>query len=444
MTAALGAFVPLEVDLDRAGFVHRAALSPTIHIEEIRIPAGQLIQGHGNPKVTVHQKDAGPQRFVHRSLHLCPQVSVAMPYHVIRPDLPARQETSVALQDQQRDWDFLARHRDLVFDNKRIQMADSVWDKVHALAEDIWMFRREIQKPGGNDFSKSTPWSHPVDCLIYGSWCLGGAYALMGLCATMGIPARELSIFGHSIAEVWIDGRWCFVDSIGRFPKEGGTNMLRESFGQVRLDPFNPAYPFCPEQRETYWETDILSTMYPDNGLWLQQCRRTYFVPQTALAFYPGWTDPRFKSHHPDRLDLVWGRKGFTDNVILKKGEALARRFWLGSLAETRGLLATFHGSCPAGRVRVPEGGGDWFIAVNERIYPLRDLGGWQFHQPGRADAPTWTHEFSIPLKDLREHGWNTLAIGAAGSGHEFLTFGATAMAELPVEACWCPEIGQR
>ena len=441
--ASVGDFVPLELTIQRAGIPQRVILRPSIHIEEIRTVPGEPIAGNGNAGTTVHMKGVPSERYAHRSGHLCPFSSV--PGTILTRQEPPRQETSVTLQDQERDWDFLERHRDLVFDGRRIQMTDPAWDKVWALAEDIWTFRREIQKPGGNDFSRGCPWRHPVDTLVYGSWCLGGAYALVALCATLGLRARELSIWGHSVAEVHLDGQWCLVDSISRFPKNGGCNMVRASFAEVRLDPTNPKYGFCKEQQETYWESYNLAVRGFENGLWLQQIRDTVFTPQTAPALYPGWENPRFKSPYKDRYDLVWGQGGFgCPELILKQGQALQRRFWLGSLVETKALRAAFLGvdTGPLPSHHVPAGGGDWFIAVNGRVHGIRDQGGWQFHRESIDHGKAWRHEFEIQPAELLENAWNTLAIGCpVGSGNEFLCFGGAGEWSEPAEPIYCARL---
>jgi len=190
-----------------------------------------------------------------------------------------------------------------------------------------------------------------------------------------------------------------------------------------------------------------LSLSSPDNGLWLQQYRNTFFTPQTALALYPYWTEALFKSHKPDRYDFLWGRhcpSWANHRLILKKGQAFQRRFWVGSLAETAGMIATFHGleRTDTAAHNVPRGGGDWFIAVNGHVRPIRDQGGWTFHRGEAQNPGAWTHEFEIPPGDLREHDWNTLAIGCAGSGGEFLWFGGTGEWSLPEEPCFCPRVG--
>ncbi len=436
-------FHPIRQQLQRAGIPQSFMLCPSIHIDEIRSVAGDSIPGHGNSKLTVHLADAGPERYAHRSLHLCPHTAV--PCGLPGRDEPARQEVSVALGDKDRDWDFIQRHVELIFDTKRIQMADAARDKVHALAEDLWRFRRVIQKPGGNDFSKSVPWSHPVDAIIYGSWCLGASYAMIAMCATLGITGRELALRGHSTSEVHLNGQWHFVESIQRFPENGGNNLPGAPFAEIRLNPFDTAYGFCEEQQEFYWETCSLQFTSPANGLWMQGGDSTFLTPQNALALYPGWTDPRFKSPDPHRHPLVWGRDGSAalPELLLKKGQAMQRRFWVGSLAETRALEARFSGFAWSGIAssQVPADGGDWWIAVNGKRYPIRDQGGWTFTKD-RAVAPgDWYHTFELPLEALREGDWNTLTIGCDGHGHEFLWFAGRGETTRPEEPCFCPDL---
>ena len=441
----LGQFQPLRRTVRGTDYGERTAvLVPAIEIHEVRSSPGEAIPGSGNPKGPCHQPDRGPKRYRHRSRHLCPHTKLQM--GMPTRHCPERQEVSVALQDQRKDWDFLERHRDLVFDNKRIQLSDSAWDKVHALAEDIWMFRRVIQKPGGNDFSRSCPWSHPVDTLIYGSWCLGGAYALVGLCATLGIPAREVGMFGHSGAEVWIDGQWCYVESIQRFPEAGGCNMTRASLAEIFLDPFRAEYGFCEEQRQVYWQTWIEWYHSAENGLWLQQNRMTHFCPQTAMALYPYWREPLFKSDDEFRYALLPAQAHMgLPELVLKQGQAFQRRFWLGSLAETRSLEATFTGGwseTDPGHHVAPHGG-EWFVAVNGRVFGVRDQGGWEFCRRSAGPKAGWRHRFTIPLDALTENGWNTLAVGCPGGGAEFLCFAGAGESSLPEEPCFCAEVGK-
>lgn len=425
----------IETSLGGQGFAVTAPVQPAIHLEEERTVDGEPIAGHGDATAPCHVASRGPGRWAHRSLHLCPHHPPDLA--VISRRQPAQQEVSVALQDRERDWDFLERHRDLVFQARGIRLDSPLCDKVQALAEDIWTFRREIQKPGGNDFKRSIPWSHPVDTLIYGSWCLGGAYALIGLCATMGVPAREVSMYGHSGAEVWMEGRWCYVESIKRFG-EHGRNLHDRGFAELVLDPYRAEYGLCPEQQAMYWQTWVQRISNPANGLWMHQHAITAFHPGSAPALYPGWPEPRFKSDHPRRYALLPCEHGRAHpGLILRRGQAFRRRVWLGSLAETAGITATCRGA-DAGAWpghRVPRDGGDWYVAVNGRRRPVRDLGG--FDLPPR----NWTWAFDLPLTDLREHAWNTVEIGCPGSGGEWLAFTGASDPLCADEACLVPAV---
>lgn len=438
-------FEPIVTERQCAGTRHEFILVPSIHIEEVRSVEGEEIAGKGNPDLTVHHPEDGPNRYAHRSTHLCPHTTV--PDRLISPELPESQETSLTLQDRERDWDFLNRHAELIFDTRRIRSDDSPREKVEALAEDIWQYRRVIQKPGGNDFSQSEPWSHPVDAIMYGSWCLGAAYAFVALCATQGIKARHLALKGHSASEVHLDGRWHYVENIQRFPENGGNNFLDAPFAVVRLDPTNEKYGLCEEQQEFYWDTSFLSFDSPGDGLWLEGFDNTVLTPQNAHALYPEWTTPRFKSPQPDRLDLVWGKRahmfGGLPEMVVREGQAMQRRFWLGSLEETKQLVATFSGfeSSDVSSHNVPDDGGNWWIAVNGTIHPIRDQGGWSSTKDQSTAEGDWYHTFELPLKELWEGEWNTLAIGCDGPGEEYLWFSGHGETVRPAEPCFCGEI---
>jgi hypothetical protein len=416
------------------------AVVPVVSIAEERTEPGEPIPGQGNDKEPCHQACRGPNRYAHQSRHICPHTHIeqAMPMR----DTPPRQEISVCMGDTAKEWDFLERHRDLVFDNKGFSMHTPVAEKVAALAEDIWLFRREIQKPGGNTFSQCIPWSHPVDTLVYGSWCLGGAYALIALCATIGVQARHVSMWGHSAAEVHLGGRWRYVESIHRFGT-GGNNLPDASFAEIILDPTNPDYGFSEAQSQVYWQTWAQQYTVHADGLWVQQKRAAVLCPQTVRALYPAWDEPRFKSDSEYCYELLPAVVGTTSQqFVLRRGQAMRRRFWLGSLASTRRLTAYFHGGRhgPWPERNVPADGGDWFVAVNDRIMPIRDNGGWDIQERPGALQGGWTHRVELPMDILRENAWNTVAIGCPGGGDEYICLTGYPPLEHPVEASFCPD----
>lgn len=346
----------------------------------------------------------------------------------------------MALGDKHKDWDFLERHRDLVLDNKGFSLHTSVADKIEALAEDIWRFRRVIQKPGGNTFSQCIPWSHPVDTLIYGSWCLGGAFAFVALCATYGIQARHVSMWGHSAAEVHLGGRWRYVESIQRFG-ENGNNLPSASFAEVVLDPLNPEYGFCPEQQCVYWQTWPQCYSVHADGLWLHEKRKTVLCPQTVRSLYPVWESPGFKSNNEYAYELLPAADAeVSHEFVLRSGQAMRRRFWIGALDQTRRLTAYFHGGSHGnwpGR-KVSDDGGDWFAAVNGGVRPLKENGGWRIQQkPGNS----WALEVPLPLENLQENAWNTITLGCRGAGDKYVCLAGYAPLEHEAEACFCANV---
>ncbi len=440
--------VPLETIHQGSTFKQRVVKIPSIHLQETRTVEGTVIEGKGNRESSAQWQRLGNERFAHRSRHLCTQTHTPTPFLIPTPDDPPDQPHFFATQQQ--DWDLWKKHKDLVFQGKGLHPADPMWERVYALAEDIWTFRRVIQKPGGNDFSRECPWSSPTAALLYGSWCAGAGPLTTALCATLGVPARMVQVFDHMMTEVRVDGMWCLVDSAVKIHKAGGNMMLHASLADVLLEPTNPAWEFVQEQQETFWEKTMF--MYSSQtGRFHEEAGITYMTPQNALALYPGWTDPRFKSHRPDTYELAWGYPGAGHpQLILKQGQAFQRRFWLGSLKETKTITARLFGEA-GGKKRyaphnVPEDGGDWFIAVNGKRYTIREQGGWQFAKQDGSLTDwlqdiAWGHDFELPLGDLKECDWNEVAVGCPGAGAEFLRFAGYNDWILPEEPCFISQV---
>jgi hypothetical protein len=444
-------WLPLETIQQGSTFKRRVVLSPSIHLEETRKVEGRLIDGaqyRPEDKQKPEWKRLGRERYAHSSRHLCTQTTTPPPFVIPTRNDPPDQPHFFA--NQQLDWDFWEKHRDLVFQGAGIHPADPAWKRVHALAEDIWNFRFIIQKPGGNDFSREVPWSSPTATLIYGSWCAGCGPALVALCATIGVPARMVSVVDHMMVEAWLEDRWCLIDNATHLAKAGGNMMLKASLAEVLLNPTSDAWNFIDEQKGKYWEKPFM-TYHSSGGLFHEETAVTHLTPQNALALYPGWTQPQFKSHRPRTYDLVWGKPSRTDPCLyLKQGQAFRRHFWLGSLADTETITVIFSGDTVKDASRpghhVPEGGGTWFIQVNEHRLPLSELGGWNFHKsdpqcPDGWEKSAWVQTFSIPLELLREEDWNQVVIGSTGSGAEFLKFGGSIDWILPEENAFCPRV---
>jgi hypothetical protein len=457
--SGLGPAKPLEITLQGQSFKRTVAVSPSISVTETRTVEGELIDGAQHSKPKAPWTRLGEQRFRHRSRHVCPHTYDPRPWEIPTEDDPPDQPHFFPTQQQ--DWWLWRKHRDLIFQGKGIHPADPMWGRVRALAEDFWQFRFRIQKPGGNDFSREAPWNHPSLALLYGSWCAGCAAALTALCATVGAPARTVQVLDHAMVEAWIDGQWCLADNVTGFAEAGGNMMLRASLADVLLDPTNPRWQFIPDQQGKYWQKTLC--MYtPTTGLWEGEPGSAQLTPANALALYPAWTQPRFKSHLPQTYRLLSGWPAIEHpRLVLRPGQAYRRRFWLGSLDQTRRLTAVFTGprggGGPFAPHNVPAGGGAWFVAVNEKRYPVREAGGFAF---ARGDAPetvpcpatgvtdvAWAYEFEVPLADLRPRAWNQIAIGcpaAHATDGQFLRFAGHSDYIAPLEPCWIPRLEDR
>ena len=418
--------------------------SPSIYVDEVRKTPGEAIPGSELGDVDNQWQTLGPERYAHRSAHLNPHVE-PMPWKTPTRDDPPDQPHF--LKRQQHDWDLWEKHRDLVFERKQLQHVDSVWDRVAALAEDIYRYRFTIQQPGGNGNPKGghwTPMSHPTPTIAYGSWCAGCAPTLVALCATMYVPARMVQILDHAMAEVLVGGQWCLADNSTNMWNGENEMFSRASLAEILLEPTSERFDFTDAQRYKFWQRTAM--MYSSNtGRWHEEPYAADLTPQNVHGLYPGWTDPRFKSADPHRYMLLGARNQFTHpSLILRRGERFLRRFWLGSLAETDRLIATFTGpknGKSSKAANVPPSGGDWCVQINDHQIPVQDAGGF-----GLADdvengptygvwpraKPAWWVQLDLPRGALTEHGWNTLAIGCPGSGSQFLQFAGHADAMNP------------
>ena len=443
MTAELE-FVPVEKTFRGDGWSVSAAMQPAIHVEEFVARPGEPIPP-SPPPAGVSERPV--ERYRHRTRHLAPPRQTPQGFFTREQPRPV----SRTFGDVGRDWDFVVQHRDKVLAGAGVTAASSDRDKVHALAEDIWKFRRQIRQPGV-DLRTEEPWSHPADTLCYGSWCVGAGNAMVALCNTLRIPARLVGVNDHTMSEVWLDGAWRFVENAGTWLEGGGECLQERNWAQVIADPHGGGPGITDAQRYRYqvmWQGGY-EFPQPD-GLFAFEggFQGAHLTPQTAASLYAGWDEPVFKSAHGDRYDLVWGWPAANclhDEWILRQGGAFGRRFWLGSLGDTRRVLATFCGPHNQPEMttpphRVASDGGEWFVQVNDRRHAVGDQGGWTFLKDGYRDRSVWIHEFEIPLGELRESAWNTIALGNAGRGPEFLHFGGGCEPLAPAEPCWCRNV---
>ncbi len=112
-------------------------------------------------------------------------------------------ETGLQDAPHAREWDFLRREADRALEEAGVPRDAAVMDKLEAFAEYAMKFKHG---PTYDSF-------HPVDVLLHSSYCTGAANIFFAFANIEGIPARSISIANHSMVEVWVDGRWHFVDN---------------------------------------------------------------------------------------------------------------------------------------------------------------------------------------------------------------------------------------
>jgi hypothetical protein len=425
-------------------------LVPAIHLLEIKKTPGQPIPGGFAEDTAPGRLVFGPGRYRHRSLHEREHPLGHIARGRATRESPPRQ-ASYSLGSIEKDWDFLIEYRDRVLRENGLTLDSPAVDRVRAVAKDIWMEHRD--KDHIVDPKNNSPSSYPADCLLQSSFCVGAGNALVMVCHTMGIPARSVHMFDHTMSEVQLHGRWWFVENTPRNSREGNY-MVDANFMEVWTNPTDPRFGFSPHQARFYWEMMDYFLMFGQiDGLQMHTggYRRMYLTPQTAGLMYPGQKNIWYKSNLPDRYPLLWGKSVAQrfQQMKVRQGQAMRRTFWIGSLTDTKGIVAQFNASAApadgsAPDADIPADGGEWFVSINGKRHYLRDLGGWRLRDTEGDNRPRKHYAFDVPLGDLKEQAVNEIVFGNSGEGREFFWMGAVLNVTEPPEACLRENVTRR
>lgn len=112
-------------------------------------------------------------------------------------------QAEAADSNHAREWDFVMEHARKALAAAGVPETTSDVEKVEVFAEYAMNFKKG---PTYHSF-------HPVDVLLHSSYCTGAANVFAALCCVEGIPTRQLCISNHTMNEVYVDGRWHFVDN---------------------------------------------------------------------------------------------------------------------------------------------------------------------------------------------------------------------------------------
>jgi len=125
------------------------------------------------------------------------------------------------------EWDFLMEHAEKALSEAGVGTDAPAADKVRAFAR------------YGVKFKTSPTYAsfHPVDVLLHSTYCTGAANVQAALANVHGIPARHACISNHTMTEVYVDGRWHFVDNhVDSEPFMPGSDYVDVTLNYGRYD----------------------------------------------------------------------------------------------------------------------------------------------------------------------------------------------------------------
>lgn len=294
----------------------------------------------------------------------------------------------------QRDWDILSEAVQQAYAVAGVSERSAPLDRIRALA----VLQNEHK-------AKVYPSRHPVDTLLYSSYCTGASNLFAALCMLAGFPVRTLNNAIHSMAEVWDGQRWLFVDNltagqeVDLVPTPGRKadsvfmqNYLQMLAGQGTCADGSPMlrkHVLRYAEEQPYFEP-YLSTATRDwrfdhgrfgNGP--AMAPRLVGVglyalpaPDNIRAIYPEWAEPLLFARAGRACELsLTPRQGWVETVIrLDRGLGLRKSFYVGQLDDgknpVRAARADLHLSDWIGSEFDPVRGG-WVLLLNGRSLPL-------------------------------------------------------------------------
>ena len=333
----------------------------------------------------------------------------------------------------QRDWDILAEAVGQAYSDAGVTDASPVLDRIRALA-DLHNKHRGIVYPS----------CHPVDTLLYSSFCVGAANLFAALCLIARFPCRTLNNAIHSMAEVWDGERWLFVDNLtpeqlsglGNAPGSNAESLLLYNYVQAMAgkatsadgSPLNPEFVKRYTESQPYFEPFInlgtkdwrfnhgrmglapkISPKQAGVGLFALPC------PDNIRAIYPEWNEPLLfaKSGNECELSLT-PRQGWLETVVrVDRRMGLCKHFHVGALDDGLNAVtaarADLHLSDSIGTEFNPSRGG-WVLLLNGHALSL---------DPNRYTYRTGLLSFKLPVEQLIENSMNKVELYSAKAYHE-------------------------
>lgn len=333
----------------------------------------------------------------------------------------------------QRDWDILAEAVQQAYADAGVSEKSPAFERLRALAA--------LQNK--HKGSPVYPSRHPVDTLLYQSYCTGAANLFAALCMIAGFPARTLNNAIHSMAEVWDGEAWRFVDNLtaGQIrdlaPRPGvpADSIFRHNYIEMLAgvgtcidgSPMQPAHRTRYAVEQPYFEPFINAgtrdwrfnhgrigltpPMLPSKigtGLFALP------APDNVRAIYPEWNEPLLFSRAGCAAELsLTPRQSWLETVVrLDRGLGVKKSFYVGLIDDRKSPVKTARADLHVS---------DW---LGSEFDPIR--GGWNLLLNGKAlalDASTYRQydgviSFELPLADLRENSMNEVELYSDKSYH--------------------------
>lgn len=347
--------------------------------------------------------------------------------------------TSKTFMNAALDWAYLVDKK-----NEALAWAgidDNASDEAKAKAANQYILEvlnyQDHPNPSGRDYR------HPVDMLEKGSDCGGRAHALVALCAVMGIPARSVGWFNHTVAEVYYNDSWHYAENNQDIVKMNtiygantgngpwGLATYPFSFQDYIMDPAahggsywknmgnydliqksTGAYKNIFQYRVAAYKTGV----YPNLGSTYSHTphgvsRLWAHSPMAQTIAYPGDTSLDYKivTENAKKMILTYTRT--TDDneesmsSTISQGQGVRQPFYLSTLNNVSRVKAYLLIAKSPDQHNIPPGGGDWYYVVNGQRFNLSDNGGWTVRSnfgSERLSSPKYNYvEFDIPLSAL-------------------------------------------
>ncbi len=303
-----------------------------------------------------------------------------------------------------REWDFLLEHAEKALAEAGVGANAPDAEKVGAFA------RYGLKFKTGPTYASF----HPVDVLLHSSYCTGAANVQATLANVHGIPARHCCISNHTMTEVYVDGRWQFVDNhVHTEPFVPGSDYVDVTLNCDSYEEFSDRQRRYLSHRRCWarspWHYSGMLYWHWAWGMGKDRGIRTDVMdgygigvpcdPHHAAALYPERDSYPFPAWDgKPELTLTEKASWLRVNILFGAGERLRKVFYVGPCEDN-----------PLTSARVEW----WFRGEVETGEVVLDCAGRTIEPSGLADGTGTVTKvcFELPKDALAEPGLHALVL---------------------------------